>query len=230
MYPSPQAYDRAITVFSPDGRLFQVEYAREAVKKGAASLAICTENGIVLAAAKTSTSNLVLKESIRKIEEIDQGIGFTSSGLVADAKKISDYVKDLAIEYRQMYNEPPSLIFLVKRTAALFQSYTLFGGARPFGVAILLVGYEEDKPLAYEIDPSGAYTGYLAVAIGSHRKDIEVELEKLYKPNMKLEQSKKLAIDLIKKVSDQDEYKHIEILTMKKHKGEVIKTYEMIDI
>ncbi len=195
---SPQAYDRAITVFSPDGRLFQVEYAKEAVRRGATSLGITGKDGVVLIAHKTQYSKLVIPSSVKKIFEVDEHIAFTASGLIADARKLVDHARLVAQRYRVTYGEPIPVSRLAKEVCDIMQAYTQYGGIRPFGVALLIAGYDTE-PKLYEAEPSGAMTGYYADAIGNAKKETEEFLEKNYKQNMSLKECLKLGVQALKK-------------------------------
>ena len=138
------AYDQAITVFSPDGRLYQVEYAREAVKRGATSLGLKFNEGVILIVEKRFSSELVEESSIKKLFKIDHHIGCTSSGLVADTQVLVDYMRNVAQMNRIMYNEPITIPEMVKKLSNLKRSYTQFGGVRPFGVAFLVGGIDRN--------------------------------------------------------------------------------------
>lgn len=203
MYPvSTQAYDRAITVFSPDGRLFQVEYAREAVKKGTTALGVVYKNGALLAIAKDVKSKLMKGESIEKIFQVDEHIGAATSGLVADARRLIDYAREAAQEERFIYNAPIDVELLTRRICDLKQAYTQWGGARPFGAALLLVGVDDTGKRLFETDPSGAMVEWEAVAIGAKKQDAEKILEKEYDANMTLEDAAKLALKALSETSE----------------------------
>ncbi len=195
---SPQAYDRAITVFSPDGRLFQVEYAKEAVKRGATSVGIVAKDAVVLVAHKTKYSKLIISSSVKKIFKVDDHVAFTASGLIADARKLVDHARTEAQRYRLTYNEEIPVANLTKQVCDLMQVYTQYGGIRPFGVSLLIAGYD-DKPRLFEAEPSGAMTGYYADAIGNAKKETEEFLESKYKNNMPLKDAVKLGVDALKK-------------------------------
>jgi proteasome alpha subunit len=195
MYPQgPAAYDRAITVFSPDGRLFQVEYAREAVKRGTTACGLIYADGILLAVDKSISSRLIVPRSIEKIFQIDEHIGIATSGLVADARRLIEEARMKAQRHRLAYNEPISVQALTREICDTEQAYTQYGGARPFGTALLIAGVN-DKPYLFETDPSGAFTEYVATAIGTGKADVEKLFEKEYKEDM----AKKDAIELVLK-------------------------------
>jgi proteasome alpha subunit len=169
MQPMPSmGYDRAITVFSPDGRLFQVEYAREAVKRGTTSIGIRYKDGVLLAIDKRIASRLIEAESIEKIFQIDEHIGAATSGLVADSRIMIDKARVDAQINRTRYNEAIEPEVLAKKICDYKQMYTQHGGARPFGIALLIAGVN-DKPTLFETDPSGALIEYKATAIGIGR-------------------------------------------------------------
>ncbi|RME79813.1 MAG: archaeal proteasome endopeptidase complex subunit alpha [Methanobacteriota archaeon] len=210
-----QAYDRAITVFSPDGRLFQVEYAKEAVKRGATSIGVVGKDSVVLAAVKHDYSKLVVNESVRKIFEIDDHVNTVAAGLIADARKIVDMARNHADKHRVLYDESIPVKNIVKYVADTVQIYTQYGGARPFGVSLLIAGYD-DKPKLYEIEPSGALTGYLADSIGENKKDVDAYLEKNYKEEMSLDETLSLAVSAIRKGMTKNANYSIEASYMKK--------------
>ena len=190
---SPQAYDRAITVFSPDGRLFQVEYAKEAVKKGSTGLGLITKDAVILAAVKNLYSSLVVEESARKIHVIDDNVITTTSGLVADARRLVDLAREHSQRHNMLYSDKPPVLYIAKYLADTMQLYTQYGGGRPFGVSLLIGGYDEE-PKLYEIEPSGALTGYKAASIGENKKEVEAFFEKNYKDNIDLNKGLKLAV------------------------------------
>jgi proteasome alpha subunit len=202
MYPSVQAYDRGITIFSPDGRLFQVEYAKEAVKLGALALGIVYRDGVGLIAIKTVASKLVNADSITKIFKIDEHIGSTSAGLVADARRLIDFLRSEAQSHKLFYGEAPTVEYIAREAADVMQYYTQYGGLRPFGVSLLIAGCD-DKPKLFEIDPSGALTGFSADAIGSGSKQAMEILEKEYEEKMKEEDALELGLKVIKRVTNQ---------------------------
>lgn len=202
MYPTgPAAYDRAITVFSPDGRLFQVEYAREAVKRGTTAVGITYDKGVLLAVDKNVGSNLIMPSSIEKIFQIDEHIGVATSGLVADARRLIEEARVRAQRNRLAYNEPISVSKLTKELCDIKQAYTQYGGARPFGTALLLAGTNK-RPHLFETDPSGAFTEYNAGAIGMGKRDVEKVFEDKYKEGLSREEAVDLSLIGLNAVAD----------------------------
>lgn len=199
---SPQAYDRAITVFSPDGRLFQVEYAKEAVKRGATAIGIVGKDSVTLIAHKSTYSKLMVPDSLKKVFDIDNHIAFTASGLIADARKLVETGRMEAQKHRLTYNEPAPVEAVSRNICDLMQVYTQYGGIRPFGVSLLIAGYD-DKPRLYEAEPSGAMTGFKADAIGSGKKEVDEMLEKQYTEGMALDDVIALGVSALKKTSEE---------------------------
>ncbi|PSP61518.1 proteasome endopeptidase complex, archaeal, alpha subunit [Halobacteriales archaeon QH_8_67_36] len=197
-----QAYDRGITIFSPDGRLYQVEYAREAVKRGTASVGVRTADGVVLAADRHARSPLIERDSIEKIHEIDDHVGVASAGHVADARQLIDVARRQAQVNRLRYDEPASVESLTKEVTDYIQQYTQTGGARPFGVALLVAGIEDGEPRLFETDPSGTPYEWQAVAIGGSREDIQTHLEDEYTDEMDLEGGVELALRALASVNE----------------------------
>src|SRR5436853_5220190 len=155
MQPGQMAYDRAITVFSPDGRLFQVEYARVAVTRGNTTVGLKFKNGIILMADKKIGSRLVETSSIEKIFQIDEHVGAATSGLVADARVLVDYARLVAQINKVTYSERIGVDLLVKRICDYKQNYTQYGGVRPFGAPLRGAGGVGPGTHVVETDPSG---------------------------------------------------------------------------
>jgi proteasome alpha subunit len=180
----PQAYqmgyDRAITVFSPDGRLYQVEYAREAVKRGTTAVGIKCKDGIVLIVDKRVSSRLLEPSSIEKIFLIDEHIGVASSGLVGDARSLVDRARIECQINRVSYNERMDVEALAKRLCDHMQTYTQFGGARPYGTALLIAGISDGECRLFETDPSGTLLEYKATGIGIGRNAVMKVFEEEY--------------------------------------------------
>ncbi|KAB1196682.1 MULTISPECIES: archaeal proteasome endopeptidase complex subunit alpha [Haloferax] len=198
-----QAYDRGITIFSPDGRLYQVEYAREAVKRGTASIGVRTPEGVVLAADKRSRSPLMEPTSVEKIHKADDHVGIASAGHVADARQLIDFARRQSQVNRLRYGEPIGIETLTKEVTDHIQQYTQVGGARPFGVALLIGGVENGTPRLYETDPSGTPYEWKAVAIGADRGDHQEHLEENYRDDLTLEEGIALALEAIASTNEE---------------------------
>jgi proteasome alpha subunit len=197
-----QAYDRGITIFSPDGRLYQVEYAREAVARGSASVGVRTADGVVLAADRPVRSPLIERDSIEKLHTIDDHVGVASAGHVADARKLVDVARQEAQINRLRYDEPVGVETLTKAITDHVQQYTQTGGARPFGVALLVAGIEDGEPRLFETDPSGTPYEWEATAVGGGRDDIMGHLEAEYSTEIDLDGGVGLALEAMAEASD----------------------------
>ncbi|MEF8785773.1 MAG: archaeal proteasome endopeptidase complex subunit alpha [Haloarculaceae archaeon] len=197
-----QAYDRGITIFSPDGRLYQVEYAREAVSRGSASVGVRTTDGVVLAADRQIRSPLIERESIEKLHRIDDHVGVASAGHVADARKLVDVARQEAQINRLRYDEPVGVETLTKSITDHVQQYTQTGGARPFGVALLVGGIEDGEPRLFETDPSGTPYEWQATAVGGGRDEIMGHLEEEYSPEMDLQGGIGLTLEAMAEASE----------------------------
>ncbi len=198
-----QAYDRGITIFSPDGRLYQVEYAREAVKRGSPSIGIRTSDGIVLAADTSTRQLLQERSSVEKIHKADEHIGIASAGHVADARQLIDFARQMAQINRLRYQEPIGIEALSKYVTDHIQQYTQIGGARPFGSSLIIGGIEDGSPRLFETDPSGTPYEWKAVSIGSDRPKIRAFLEEHYSSDLSLESGIELALKSLAEASEE---------------------------
>ncbi len=199
-----QAYDRGITIFSPDGRLYQVEYAREAVKRGTASIGVRTTDGVVLAVDKRVRSPLMERDSVEKIHKADDHVGIASAGHVADARQLIDFARRRAQVNELRYGEPIGVETLTKEVTDYIQQYTQVGGARPFGVALIIAGIADGEPRLYETDPSGTPYEWKALAVGADRGDIREYLEENYSEELDLDGGVQLAMEALASVNDDE--------------------------
>ncbi len=199
MEPFKMAYDGAITIFSPDGRLFQVEYARESVKRGTTTVGVKFKDGVVLIVDKRIISRLIEPISIEKIFRIDECIGCATSGLVADARVIVDRARMDAQINEVTYDEKIPVITLVKRICAFKHAYTQYGWVRPFGTSLLIAGVDETGSHLFATDPSGAFIEYKVDSEGEGRSGAMVYFEENYKEDMMLAEAIDMGIKAIHK-------------------------------
>jgi len=211
MFAPSAGYDRAITIFSPDGRLYQVEYAIETVRRGTLALGLKVKEGVVLAveerARKLQNPNIS-----QKISQIDEHIGIAAAGYVPDARVQVDYARVFAQSSKLTYDEPVEVEAIAKRIGDLNQQYTQYAGVRPFGVSLIIAGISKNGAELYSTDPSGTYLGYDGVAIGAGYEQVTEYLEKKYDSEMTLEEACVLAAECIYLTSeDKVGTKHIKM-------------------
>ncbi|MBT3985558.1 archaeal proteasome endopeptidase complex subunit alpha [archaeon] len=196
-------YDRASTMFSPDGRLLQVEYAKEAVKQGSTAIGIVCSDGAVLIADKRISDELIISDAVEKIFQVDKHMGATSVGYVMDGRVLIERAQVISQQHMVTYTVPMETLTLVKEISDTKQSYTQYGGARPFGVSILFIGVD-DGPVLYVTEPTGIFFQFRATAVGENSDAIKNLLRKEYKEEMNTDDGIKLAIKALKKVMGKD--------------------------
>jgi proteasome alpha subunit len=194
VFAAPGAYDRAITVFSPDGRLFQVEYALETVNRGATIVGIACPEGVVLGAEEKIETKLQDTNFTWKLYTVDEHLGAAVVGLGSDARILIDQARIYAQSNRLMYDEPIDVEIMTKRVGDVKQLYTQHAGVRPFGVSIIFGGVDKTGSRVFSTDPSGSYRGYKAVAVGIGRETVDGILKEEYRDDLSLDQSVKLAV------------------------------------
>ena len=198
VFAAPGAYDRAITVFSPDGRLFQVEYAMELVNRGATILAIRCSEGVVLG-SEENVEPLEEAEFSWKIFKVDDHIGAAIVGLSSDARMLIDQARVYAQSNKLTYDEPIDVETVTKRISDIKQMYTQHAGVRPFGVSIIFAGVDKTGSHVFYTHPSGTYRGYKATAVGAGRETALGVLKEEYREDMSLEDATKLAVRCLTK-------------------------------
>lgn len=197
-------YDRALTVFSPEGRLYQVEYALEAVRRGTLAVAIGSKEGVCLAAQIKIPSKLIDPDSIDKIFQVDEHIGVAISGLHADSRVLINYARVQAQSFRLTYDEPVRLNMLVKSIADLKQIYTQYGGIRPFGCSLFFIAVDSTGTQIYTTSPSGIYRPYKAYALGSGEAQAREYIQNNYKDDMSFSDIINLALNTLKETIDEE--------------------------
>jgi proteasome alpha subunit len=203
MEQSGQQYDEASTIFSPDGRLYQVEYAREAVKKGSTTMGFKWKDGVLLLAHKPEASKLVNLQSLEKIYQIDTHIACVATGLVADGRHLVEMAREEAQWNKVRYDEPITVKELVNILCEYTHLYTQFDGVRPFGVVLLIGGIDSTGKHLFSTDPSGAYLGYKAVCEGKKSTDAMTQFTKSYTIDISLDQALELGLQTLKKITKQ---------------------------
>ena len=198
VFAAPGAYDRAITVFSPDGRLFQVEYAMELVNRGATIMGIQCAEGVVLG-SEENIEPLEEAEYSWKIFKVDEHIGAAIVGLSSDARILIDQARIYAQSNKLTYDEPIDVEVVTKRICDIQQMYTQHAGVRPFGVSIIFGGVDKTGSHVFGTHPSGTYRGYKATALGAGRETVLAILKDEYRENLNLEENTKLTVKCLVK-------------------------------
>lgn len=202
MLPAAAGYDRAITVFSPDGRLYQVEYAIETVRRGTLAIGVKSKDGVILA-VEEKARKLQISNVTQKIFQVDDHIGVAAAGYIPDARTQVDHARFFAQSNRLIYDEPVDVEGVAKNMADMAQQFTQYAGVRPFGVALILAGVDKNGASLYLTDPSGTYIGYDAVAIGAGSDQVTEFLEKQYQLEISMEDAGALAMQSIYLVSEE---------------------------
>jgi len=198
-------YDRSITMFSPDGRLLQVEYAKKTVRQGSTAIGIVCKDGVVLVADKRLMDKLVVPEAVEKTFQIDEHIAATASGIISDARVLVERAQVKAQQHRVTYDTHIDILDVVKDMCSLKQICTQSAGLRPFGVSLLVAGVDNDgEPKLFLTDPTGIFFRYKAAVIGEGEPEIEKILQKKYKPNLLIEEGIGIAISALKGFLNQD--------------------------
>ncbi|MDH5463348.1 MAG: archaeal proteasome endopeptidase complex subunit alpha [Nitrosopumilus sp.] len=224
MLPAQQGYDRAITVFSPDGRLYQVEYAIETVRRGTIAIGIKCKEGIIIA-VEEKPRKLQISETAQKIFQIDDHVGVAAAGYIPDARSQVDNARFFSQSNKMIYDEPVEVEIIAKHLADQCQQYTQYAGVRPYGVALILGGVVNKIPQLYLTDPSGTYISYNAIAIGSGSDQVTDFLEKNYKSDLSLDDAAIVAAGGIYLSSeDKEGTSHIRMAHIKIENG----LYELI--
>ncbi|MBN1682796.1 archaeal proteasome endopeptidase complex subunit alpha [Candidatus Bathyarchaeota archaeon] len=191
-------YDEAITIFSPEGRIYQVEYALELVKRGAPVAGAYTKDGVVLTAVEVLSSSLEDSRFSKKLFELDTHVATVIAGFSPDARVLVREARLACQGHTMTYDEPIGIEGLVINVGDLLQQYTQNAGIRPFGVSMIIAGVDSTGPHLLSIDPSGSYRGYKATALGMNSEKGKEILEKQYNSNMSLDDITKLCIEAVK--------------------------------
>jgi len=194
-------YDRAATLFSPDGRLLQVEYADKAVRLGPASVGMICSDGVILLADRRIKDSLLVPNSLIKVYEIDNHVIGTAAGILSDARVLIEKAQVFAQQHRVTYDTPADTETIMKEMSNIKQKFTQYGGVRPFGVSLMIAGVDEENECKLFIsDVTGNYFGFKASAIGENEEKIKELLKEQYKDSLTIEHGIKVILNILKKV------------------------------
>ena len=197
-----RGYDMTPTMYSPDGRIYQVEYALETVKRGTLAVGIKSKDGVIIAVEEKSRS-LQVADVTQKIFQVDDHIGAAAAGYIPDARVQVDNARYFSQSNKLTYDEPVEVETVAKHLADQNHQFTQYSGVRPFGVALIIAGVDRKGSNVFIIDPSGTFVSYAAVAIGLGSDEVNDFLEKNYKENMTIEEAASLAIAAINLKSEE---------------------------
>ena len=213
-----RGYDMTPTMYSPDGRIYQVEYAIETVKRGTLAIGIICSDGVIIAVEENPRA-LQVADVTQKIFQVDYHIGVAAAGYIPDARVQVDNARFFSQSSKLTYDEPVEVETVAKHLADQCHQFTQYSGVRPYGVALIIAGVDQKGGGIYVTDPSGTYVSYAAVAIGAGSEEVTDFLEKNYKPEMSLEDGAALATAAINLKSEKkDGVKHVKMSWIKKDK------------
>ncbi|KAI6175438.1 Proteasome subunit alpha type [Aphelenchoides bicaudatus] len=222
MFLTRSEYDRGVNTFSPEGRLFQVEYAIEAVKLGSTSIGIKTKEGVLLAAEKRATTKLMVNDAIEKISKVDTHIAVTFAGLIGDSRTLLERAQIESQNYWFTYNRKIRVEDVTQSVANLALQFgdddVKASMSRPFGVAMLFAGVDQNGPQLFHLDPSGTFIHCLAKSIGAASDGAEQNLKEHYHANLTLREAQKIALSILKQVMEEKlTSTNVELVTITPH-------------
>jgi proteasome alpha subunit len=202
MQHQAMGYDRTATMFSPEGLLLQVGYAEKAVRRGSASIGMVCSDGVFILADLRIEDKLIVPKSANKIYEVDSHIITSVAGILSDARVLVERAQVLAQQNRVTYDSPIDPELIIKDLANLQQQFSQYGGARPFGVSLMVAGINNKRPELYSSDVTGNYTAYHANAIGENDERIREKLREKYKADLTIKKGVKIAMDIFKELEE----------------------------
>jgi len=226
MQHQAMGYDRAATMFSPDGHLLQVEYAEKTVRLGSTSIGLVCSNGVIIIADRRIRDKLIASESANKIFEIDEHVIATAAGISSDARILVDDAQILAQQHRVTYDTPVEPIAVIRMIADKKQMFTQYGGSRPFGISLLLGGVSKGKAHLYTSDVTGNFFAYRANAIGENDEQIKETLRSDFKDDMDIEEGIKFAFGIFKKLMGKNfELDRFDVGYVKTSEGKLVRLH-----
>lgn len=224
MQHQQMGYDRTATMFTPEGHLLQVEYAEKTVRLGSTSIAMKCKDGVLILADKRIDDKLIVKESASKIYEIDSHIISSIAGIVSDARVLIERAQILAQQNRLTYDSAIEPELIIKEISSMKQQFTQYGGARPFGVSVVIAGIFDESGKVFSSDVTGNYFEYYATAIGENDSKIKELLREKYKRDLTIKQGIKIALDIFKEIKGEKfDLEKFELAYMENKENKIIK-------
>ena len=224
MQHQAMGYDRTATMFSPEGTILQVEYAEKAVRLGGASVGMVCSDGVFIIADKRVKDSLIVPSSANKIYEIDSHIISSTAGVVSDARVLIERAQLVAQQHRVTYDSPVEPELVVKDVSNIQQQFTQYGGARPFGISLMIAGIREKKPELYTTNVTGNYFSYYANAIGENDEKLREKLKERYKPEFDIKKGVKIGLEILKEVQAKNfNMEQIELVYIRKDDVKITK-------
>ena len=222
MQHQAMGYDRTATMFSPEGTILQVEYAQKTVRLGSSSIGMICSDGVFLMADKRLKDTLIAETLAHKIYEIDSHLIVSTAGIVSDARILIEKAQVVAQQHRIVYDSPIEPEVIIKDLSNLKQQFTQYGGARPFGVSLMLAGINNKKPELYTSDVTGNYFAYYANAIGENDEKIKEKLREKYKKDNIIKKNAKIALDIFREVQGKNfDLDRFELVYIKNEEGKL---------
>ena len=220
-------YDRTATMFSPDGHLLQVEYAEKTVRLGSSSIGIACKDGVVIVSDRRINDKLILPESANKVYEVDSHIIASAAGILSDARVLIERVRIIAQQNRVTYDSPIDVESIIRDIANTKQAFTQYGGARPYGVAIIIAGIDQENPRVFSSDITGNYFSYTSIAIGENDERIKEILRIKYNKNLNVDGGIKLALGIFKEILGKNfELNRFDVAYIKKEDSKIVRLDE----
>jgi len=217
MQHQAMGYDRTATMFSPEGHLLQVEYAEKTVRLGSSSLGIVCTDGVFILADKRVEDSLIVASSANKIYEIDAHLISSVAGIISDARVLIERAQILSQQHRLTYDSPIEPELVIKEISNIKQQFSQYGGARPFGVSLMMAGLNRGSPELYSSDVTGNYLSYYATSIGENDERIREKLRERYTKDLTIKKGIKLALEIFEEIQGKKfDIRRFELVILKK--------------
>jgi len=219
MQHQAMGYDRTATMFSPEGHLLQVEYAEKTVRLGSSSLGMVCTDGAFILADKRVEDGLIVPSSANKIYEIDAHLISSVAGIISDARVLIERAQIISQQHRLTYDSPIEPELVIKEISNIKQQFSQYGGARPFGVSLMVAGLNRGNPELYSSDVTGNYLSYYATAIGENDEKVREKLRAKYTKDLTIKKGIKLALEIFEEIQGKKfDVKRFELVVLKKNK------------